>query len=125
MTGYARHLTDLCVEKMRFEAVKCMSRTYRPTIPVSYVAQVLGFASAPEGEGGDEGDVDGLEECMEWLKAHGACLIEDNNGEMMVDAKVWFLVQLIIFYIIFFEIRFSTRARFILACKIWSRAELQ
>ncbi|KNA25782.1 hypothetical protein SOVF_003800 isoform A [Spinacia oleracea] len=81
-------LMDLCVEKMRFEAVKCMSRTYRPTIPVSYVAQVLGFASAPEGEGGDEGDVDGLEECMEWLKAHGACLIEDNNGEMMVDAKV-------------------------------------
>ncbi|XP_021722302.1 SAC3 family protein A-like isoform X1 [Chenopodium quinoa] len=81
-------LMDLCVEKMRFEAVKCMSRTYRPTIPVSYVAQVLGFSSVSEGEGADEGDVDGLEECMEWLKAHGACLIADNNGEMMIDAKV-------------------------------------
>ncbi|KAL2896411.1 SAC3 family protein A [Bienertia sinuspersici] len=81
-------LMDLCVEKMRFEAVKCMSRTYRPTIPVLYVAQILGFCSTPEGEGGDEGDVDGLEECTEWLKAHGACLIADNNGEMVVDAKV-------------------------------------
>lgn len=92
-------LTDLCVEKMRFEAVKCMSRTYRPTIPVSYVAQVLGFSSALEGDGGDEGDVDGMEECTEWLKAHGACLIADNSGEMMVDAKVRhkFLVLLIFF----------------------------
>lgn len=76
------------MEKMRFEAVKCMSRTYRPTIPVLYVAQVLGFNSLSEGEGGDGRDVDGLEECTVWLKAHGACLIPDNNGEMMIDAKV-------------------------------------
>ncbi|XP_010669752.2 SAC3 family protein A isoform X2 [Beta vulgaris subsp. vulgaris] len=81
-------LMDLCVEKMRFEAVKCMSRTFRPTIPVSYVAQVLGFSSTSEGEASDEKDVDGLEECTEWLKAHGACLISDNNGELVVDAKV-------------------------------------
>ncbi|CAO2826183.1 unnamed protein product [Amaranthus hypochondriacus] len=81
-------LMDTRVEKMRFEAVKCMSRTYRPTIPVLYVAQVLGFNSLSEGEGGDGRDVDGLEECTVWLKAHGACLIPDNNGEMMIDAKV-------------------------------------
>lgn len=75
---------------MRFEAVKCMSRTYRPTIPILYVAQVLGFTSASEDEGGDDGNIEGLEECTEWLKAHGACIIPDSNGEMMVDAKVWF-----------------------------------
>ncbi|KAL5569181.1 hypothetical protein UlMin_025756 [Ulmus minor] len=79
-------LMDLYVEKMRFKAVRCMSRSYRPTVPVSYIAQVLGFIT-PANEGGDEKDSDGLEECIEWLKAHGACLITDNNGEMQLDAK--------------------------------------
>ncbi|KAK9050258.1 hypothetical protein SSX86_030772, partial [Deinandra increscens subsp. villosa] len=74
-------LMDLYVEKMRYAAVKCMSRSYRPTVPVSFVAQVLGFQSA------DENDTNGLEECTEWLKAHGACLATDSSGEMMLDAK--------------------------------------
>ncbi|KAI3748661.1 hypothetical protein L6452_11909 [Arctium lappa] len=74
-------LMDLYVEKMRYAAVKCMTRSYRPTLPVSYVAQILGFPTA------DEKDTEGLEECMEWLKAHGACLTSDNSGEMMLDAK--------------------------------------
>ncbi|KAK9282710.1 hypothetical protein L1049_010930 [Liquidambar formosana] len=81
-------LMDLYVEKMRYEAVKCMSRSYRPSVPVSYIAQVLGFTSVlPIIEGSDEKDMDGLEECVEWLKAHGACLIPDNTGEMLLDTK--------------------------------------
>lgn len=66
-----------------------MSRSYRPTVPVSYVAQVLGFTGvSPTNEGSDEKDSDGLEECVEWLKAHGASLVADNNGELQLDAKV-------------------------------------
>ncbi|OVA09971.1 SAC3/GANP/Nin1/mts3/eIF-3 p25 [Macleaya cordata] len=81
-------LMDLYVEKMRFEAVKCMSRSYRPTVPVAFIAQVLGFTSLSQTtEGSEEKDVDGLEECEEWLKAHGACLNVDNSGEMQLDTK--------------------------------------
>uniref|UniRef100_A0A803P2Q1 PCI domain-containing protein n=1 Tax=Cannabis sativa TaxID=3483 RepID=A0A803P2Q1_CANSA len=76
---------DLYVEKMRFKAVSCISRSYRPTLPVSYISQVLGFSSVSSEN--DEKDSDGLEECIEWLKAHGACLIADNNGEVQLDAK--------------------------------------
>lgn len=72
---------------MRYKAVNCMSRSYRPSIPVPYVAQVLGFSTS-SGEEVQEKDVDGLEECTEWLKGHGACLITDNNGEMQLDTKV-------------------------------------
>lgn len=80
---------DLYVEKMRYKAVSCMSRSYRPTIPVSYIAQVLGFITArPRNEGSDVKDSDGLGECVDWLKAHGACLTADNNGEMQLDTKV-------------------------------------
>nr|GFB21561.1 SAC3 family protein A isoform X1 [Tanacetum cinerariifolium] len=68
---------------MRYAAVKCMTRSYRPTLPVSYVAQILGFQSP---EPSDEKDTGGLEECTEWLKAHG-CLTTDSSGEMMLDAK--------------------------------------
>ncbi|XP_050209800.1 SAC3 family protein A [Mercurialis annua] len=78
-------LMDLCVEKMRYKAVTCMSRSYRPTVPVSYIAQVLGFSTV--GEGDDQTEPLGLEECIEWLKAHGACLITDNSGELQLDAK--------------------------------------
>lgn len=74
---------------MRYKALNCMSRSYRPTLSVSYIAQVLGFTEGtPSKEGKDEKDLDGFEECVEWLKAHGACLIADNNGDMQLDAKV-------------------------------------
>ncbi|WCJ19445.1 SAC3/GANP/Nin1/mts3/eIF-3 p25 family [Euphorbia peplus] len=77
-------LMNLCVEKTRYKAVTCMSRSYRPTIPVPYVAQVLGFSGVGEN---DEKNSSGSEECMEWLKAHGACLVGDNTGEMQLDTK--------------------------------------
>ncbi|KAL2323874.1 hypothetical protein Fmac_022932 [Flemingia macrophylla] len=75
-------LMDLYVEKMRYKAVSCMCRSYRPTLPVSYISQVLGFSS-------DERETDAaFEECLEWLKAHGATIITDNNGDMVVETKV-------------------------------------
>lgn len=80
-------VTDLYAEKMRYKAVNCMSRSYRPSLPVPYIAQVLGFSTSSGYEVRDK-DVDGLEECAEWLKGHGACLITDNNGEMQLDTKV-------------------------------------
>ncbi|KAF5467208.1 hypothetical protein F2P56_017057 [Juglans regia] len=79
-------LMDLYVEKMRYKAVSCMSRSHRPTIPVSYIAQVLGFTTL-RNEGSDDKDSDGLGECVDWLKAHGACLTADNNEKMQLDTK--------------------------------------
>ncbi|CAM0882923.1 unnamed protein product [Alopecurus aequalis] len=80
-------LMDLYVERMRFEAIKCMSKSYRPTVPVRYAARVLGFTRVVEV---CEAEVaDGLEECEEWLKAHGAILaVDGNNGELQIDTKV-------------------------------------
>lgn len=72
---------------MRYKAVSCMSRSHRPTIPVPYIAHVLGFTT-PRNEGSDEKDSNGLGECVDWLKAHGACLTADNSGEMQLDTKV-------------------------------------
>ncbi|KAI9128238.1 hypothetical protein K1719_001231 [Acacia pycnantha] len=81
-------LMDPCVEKMRYKAVNCMCRSYRPTVPVSYVAQILGFSTslATNGES-DEKDTDAFDECVEWLKLHGAIIISDNNVEMVLDTK--------------------------------------
>ncbi|CAN6359817.1 unnamed protein product [Urochloa humidicola] len=78
-------LMDLYVERMRFEAMKCMSRSYRPTIPVGYVAQILGFLRT-DSEGCTADGDDGLEGCEKWLKAHGTVLL-DNGGEMQIDMK--------------------------------------
>ncbi|XP_077232929.1 SAC3/GANP/Nin1/mts3/eIF-3 p25 family isoform X2 [Tasmannia lanceolata] len=86
-TSLSTCLMDLYVEKMRFEAVKCISRSYRPTVPVAFIARVLGFTNSVSAEGSDEKDTDGLEECEEWLRAHGASLAPDNNGEMQLDSK--------------------------------------
>ncbi|KAJ4972083.1 hypothetical protein NE237_005182 [Protea cynaroides] len=48
---------DLYVEKMRFEAVRCVSRSYLPTLPVAYIAQVLGFTTVfPTTEASEEKD---------------------------------------------------------------------
>lgn len=74
-------ITDLYVEQMRFAAIKCMSKSYRPTVPVRYAARVLGFV-------GVDKVCEALEECEEWLKAHGAILSVDNNGELQIDTKV-------------------------------------
>jgi hypothetical protein len=61
-----------------------MSKSYRPTIPVRYAAQVLGFVD----EVCEANGADGLEECKKWLKAHGVVLSVENNGEVHMDTKV-------------------------------------
>ena len=78
-------ITDLYAERMRFEAIKCMSKSYRPTVPIRYAAQVLGFLGIDEVY---ETNGAGLEEFKKWLKAHGAVLSVDNNGEVQIDTKV-------------------------------------
>lgn len=74
---------------MRYKAVSCMCRSYRPTVPVSYVSRVLGFSTIVATNGVSDGkDTDALEECLEWLKAHGGSIITDNNRDMLLDTKV-------------------------------------
>ncbi|KAL8051472.1 hypothetical protein ABFX02_06G150200 [Erythranthe guttata] len=81
-------LMDLYVEKMRYAAVKCMSRSYRPTVPVSYLSQILGFTNTlPTSEANDENEGDGMEDCTEWLKAHGACVATESSEEISLDTK--------------------------------------
>ncbi|XP_061372240.1 SAC3 family protein A isoform X5 [Gastrolobium bilobum] len=80
-------LMDLYVERMRYKAVSCMCRSYRPTVPVSYVSQILGFSTVVA-TNGDDKDTDALEECLEWLKAHGASIITDDNSDVLLDTKV-------------------------------------
>lgn len=63
-----------------------MSKSYRPTIPVRYAAQVLGFVGIDEVC--EANGADGLEECKKWLKAHGAVLSVENNGEVHIDTNV-------------------------------------
>jgi SAC3 family protein LENG8/THP3 len=67
--------------------MKCMSKSYRPTVPVGYVAHIFGFSRT-----GSEGSVingdDGLEECEIWLKMHGAVLSGDNSGKLQIDMEV-------------------------------------
>ena len=41
-----------------------------------------------------EKESDGMEVCSEWLKAHGASLISDSNGDMLLDTKVSLLLNL-------------------------------
>ncbi|XP_057837465.2 SAC3 family protein A isoform X2 [Cryptomeria japonica] len=79
-------LMDLYVEKMRFKAVRCISRSYRPTVPVAFMAQILGFTDATSFKSSDE--IDGIDECEEWLRAHGAIVIRDKStGELQLNAK--------------------------------------
>lgn len=80
--------TDLYVENMRFEAVKSMSKAYRPTLPVRYVAQVLGFVKNFKEKESETTDRSGFEECEQWLKAHGAVLKSDGTGDLQLDGKV-------------------------------------
>uniref|UniRef100_A0A0A9DSK5 Uncharacterized protein n=1 Tax=Arundo donax TaxID=35708 RepID=A0A0A9DSK5_ARUDO len=63
-----------------------MSKSYRPTVPVGYVAQILGFSRIDSAGSVINGD-DGSEECEIWLKAHGAVLSVDNGGELQIDMK--------------------------------------
>ncbi|KAG0596800.1 hypothetical protein M758_UG285400 [Ceratodon purpureus] len=78
-------LMDIHIEKVRFEATKCMTRSYRPTIPVSAVARTLGFST----ESSSDGEAEGVEDCEEWLRAHGAHVkFDSSSSELVVEAKL-------------------------------------
>jgi hypothetical protein len=93
--------TDLYAEKMRFEAVKLMSKAYRPTLPVRYVAQVLGFMKNTPKKENETTDKSGIEECEQWLKAHGAVLKSDGNGELQLDGKVLIMTSSFLYHFFF------------------------
>ncbi|KAG0573065.1 hypothetical protein KC19_VG145600 [Ceratodon purpureus] len=77
-------LMDIHIEKMRFEAVKCMTRSYRPTIPVASVARALGFTVEPS-----SGQTAEVEDCEEWLKAHGAQFqFDSSSNELVLETKL-------------------------------------
>ena len=77
-------LMDIHIEKMRFEAAKCMTRSYRPTIPVASVARALGFITESS-----SGETEGVEDCEEWLRAHGAHVqFDSSSSEVVVEAKL-------------------------------------
>lgn len=73
---------------MRFEALRCMTRAYRPTLQASYIGRILGFIGFGASESSSERDQEELDECEEWLRAHGAVLVNDNEGELCMDCKV-------------------------------------
>lgn len=60
-------------EKIRFEALKCMSKAYTQKIPVSYIANILGFH--------------GTKETVDWLQSHGAVICSDENGEALMPKE--------------------------------------
>lgn len=75
------------MEKMRFEALKCMCKSYRPVVPVSYITRALSFSKSTQGEEIQDASIDGFEECEEWLRAHGA-ILTSSNAELQLDTKV-------------------------------------
>ncbi|XP_042461260.1 SAC3 family protein A-like isoform X2 [Zingiber officinale] len=77
---------NIYMEKMRFEAMKCMCKSYRPVVPVSYITRALGFSKLTQGEEIEDASIDGYEECEEWLRAHGA-VITSSNAELQLDTK--------------------------------------
>lgn len=76
---------DLRVEKVRFAAVQRMTKAFRPHLHVAEVARVLGFAAAT----GPTTEVtpEEVDDCQEWLAAHGATVVSDK-GDLLLDTKV-------------------------------------
>ncbi|XP_074592864.1 SAC3 family protein A isoform X3 [Curcuma longa] len=77
---------NIYMEKMRFEALKCMCKSYRPVVPVSYITRALSFSKSTQGEEIQDASIDGFEECEEWLRAHGA-ILTSSNAELQLDTK--------------------------------------
>eukprot|EP00897_Mesotaenium_endlicherianum_P000311 jgi/Mesen1/10280/ME000789S09556 len=79
-------LMEMHVETMRYDAVQCMAKAYRPSLPVAHIAATLAFREdapeAPPEEGGAS-----LHECCDWLKAHGAVLLAEDGPDPQLDAK--------------------------------------
>eukprot|EP00850_Spirogloea_muscicola_P021885 SM000266S09830 [mRNA] locus=s266:50191:56978:- [translate_table: standard] len=74
-----QQLMDLHADKMRYAAVHCMTRAYRPSLPIAFIARTLAFgdieATSREGSDGLPAS-EAEEECSEWLKVHGCTLVD-------------------------------------------------
>eukprot|EP00850_Spirogloea_muscicola_P015681 SM000122S25788 [mRNA] locus=s122:290865:297556:+ [translate_table: standard] len=74
-----QQLMDLHADKMRYAAVHCMTRAYRPSLPIAFIARTLAFgdieATSRENPGGLPAS-EAEEDCSEWLKAHGCTLVD-------------------------------------------------
>ncbi len=71
-------------EKARFEAMLCIARACRPTVPVAFLAETLGFAAIEQAEEGADPEAS----CREWLEGHGAVLALAGDGaEASVDCR--------------------------------------
>ena len=75
LSKFILKFVDLYVEKMRCEAVRCISHSYRPTVPVAFVSHILGFTYPTSFKSNDE--VDGIDDCEEWLRAHMVQLLSE------------------------------------------------
>eukprot|EP00898_Chlorokybus_atmophyticus_P006931 jgi/Chlat1/7239/Chrsp58S06884 len=74
-------LMDVYLERARLEACQCITRACRPTIPVEFLVDQLGFKLI-EGSEGEEP----IEACVEWLQQHGAITISLSEGDAL-DCK--------------------------------------
>jgi len=75
---YSGYLMQHALEKVRFEGIKCLVRTHRPSLAIESTARFLGFMT--EDSSGDTKD-EAIEECVSWLLAHGACLDQGPEGQ--------------------------------------------
>ncbi|ORY49459.1 hypothetical protein BCR33DRAFT_657076 [Rhizoclosmatium globosum] len=75
------YLMDLFLERERVKALKTLSRAFRPSLRVAYLAGELGFVVA-----GEEGERrrEGVLECWEWLKGLGAVFVPGPEVEVEV-----------------------------------------
>jgi len=88
------HCADLRVEEIRYEAVQCIVKSYRPSVSVADQHPPLLLEEEEEEEEEEEGEEEGaVRACAQWLRAHGATLVEsagegEGRAELVFNCKV-------------------------------------
>ncbi|KAK9833986.1 hypothetical protein WJX81_000870 [Elliptochloris bilobata] len=96
-----RALMDMALPRVRYSALHVLTRAYQPSVPVALVARLLGFvarsgiASCPSEDtlpgcsrlvfagvaAPQESEEAGISKCVEWLRAHGAAVVDPASGD--------------------------------------------